>query len=119
MEIGKRIAWFRDKKGWSQKELAIRAGLNQSVMNRIETGERPLKAEELKIIADLFDVQSDFLLGRSSDPRLSFESEKEVDSQIKEIMSILDEMPEDKRNIMKSKIIAYAKGLADADNHSN
>lgn len=63
MSIGERIIKLREKKNWSQRELAKRSGLNPSVMNRIETGERPLRAEELKTIAQLLDVQADYLLG--------------------------------------------------------
>lgn len=48
MDIGKRIIELREKKNWSQKEIAIRASLNPSVMNRIETSDRPLRAVELK-----------------------------------------------------------------------
>jgi transcriptional regulator with XRE-family HTH domain len=119
MDIGKKIAWLREKKGWSQKKLAEYAGLNPSVMNRIETGERPLKADELKIIADLLEVEADFLLGRSKDPQLSAELEKAIDKQLEELLLILKGMPEEKQKEMKNKIIAYAKGLADAGNSNS
>ncbi|HHW36483.1 MAG TPA: helix-turn-helix transcriptional regulator [Bacillales bacterium] len=46
MNIGEKIIKLREKKNWSQKELAHRAGLNPGVMNRIKTGERPLRAEQ-------------------------------------------------------------------------
>jgi transcriptional regulator with XRE-family HTH domain len=119
MDIGKKIAWLREKKGWSQKKLAEFAGLNPSVMNRIEKDDRPLKADELKIIADLLEVESDYLLGKSQDPRLSAKLEKEVDKQLEELLMILKGMPEEKQIQMKNKIIAYAKGLADAGNDSS
>lgn len=67
MDIGERIVHLREKKHWSQRELANRSGLNSSVMNRIEKGKRPLTDHELRIFADLFNVSTDFLLGISSD----------------------------------------------------
>ncbi|AKO92672.1 hypothetical protein BEH_11555 [Priestia filamentosa] len=69
MTVGERIIKLREKKNWNQRELARRAGLNYSVMNRIETGKRPTTDQELKIFADLFNVSTDFLLGRENSPK--------------------------------------------------
>lgn len=63
MSINKRIISLREKKNWSQKELAKRININQSVMNRIESGERPIKDEELSNIAIALDCSADYLLG--------------------------------------------------------
>ncbi|KMY49199.1 helix-turn-helix domain-containing protein [Peribacillus loiseleuriae] len=67
MDTGEIIVELREKRNWSQRELARRANLNSSVMNRIETGDRPIKAIELKIFADLFGVTTDFLLNRTKE----------------------------------------------------
>lgn len=71
MKIGERIVKLRESKGWSQRELAQRSGLNNSVMNRIETGDRPLKDHEVSIFADIFDVTTDYLLGRTEQKEVS------------------------------------------------
>lgn len=63
MDIGKRIVHLRESKGWSQREIALRVKLNVSVMNRIESGERPVKDQELADIARVLDTTSDYLLG--------------------------------------------------------
>lgn len=60
---------LREEKGWSQRELARRVNLNPSVMNRIELSERPIKDQELAKIADVLDVTTDYLLGRTDDPQ--------------------------------------------------
>ncbi|XRD23495.1 helix-turn-helix domain-containing protein [Lysinibacillus fusiformis] len=39
MDIGKKIISLREKRSWTQKELANRVNLNVSVMNRIESNE--------------------------------------------------------------------------------
>lgn len=85
MDIGKRIIELREKKGWSQRELARRANLNPSVMNRIETGDRPLRAEELKIIASLLDVTADYILGESKSPSLSAKDERDIAKRMEKI----------------------------------
>ena len=66
MDIGKRIIHLRERKGWSQRELAKRVDLNPSVMNRIESGDRPIKDHELKKLSDVLEVSSDFLLGKNN-----------------------------------------------------
>ncbi|WP_203363044.1 helix-turn-helix transcriptional regulator [Bacillus sp. REN10] len=68
MNIGKRIIQLREKKGWSQRELARRVNLNVSVMNRIESGDRPIKDHELAVLSDVLDVNADYLLGRTNNP---------------------------------------------------
>lgn len=71
MNIGKRIVSLRENKGWTQKELANRVNLNVSVMNRIESNERPVKDNELLQIANVLEVSTDYLLGRTNTHFLS------------------------------------------------
>jgi len=63
MKIGKVIQLIREKKGINQKELADKINISYSVMNRIESGERPVRDEEIKNIANVLDVSTDYLLG--------------------------------------------------------
>lgn len=64
MEIQEKIVNLREKQNMTQKELADKIGINKAVMNRIEQGERDLRSHELKAISDVFDVSSDYLLGK-------------------------------------------------------
>jgi transcriptional regulator with XRE-family HTH domain len=84
MEIGKKIVELREKKGLSQRELARRVGLNPSVMNRIETGDRPLRADELKKISEVLGVNSDLILGNSANLKLTEKDEKDIAKRIEE-----------------------------------
>lgn len=68
MGIGNRIENLRERKGWTQRELANRVQLNFSVMNRIESGERPVKDSELASFARVLDTTADYLLGLTDDP---------------------------------------------------
>lgn len=74
MDIGERIVKLRERKNWSQRELARRANLNTSVMNRIEQGDRPLRDVELKIFSELFDVTTDFLITGKEKSESSFQN---------------------------------------------
>lgn len=64
MKVNEMIVNLREKRNISQRELANRIGINKSVMNRIESGERDVRAHELEAIANYFDVSTDYLLGR-------------------------------------------------------
>ena len=66
MTIGENIQYLREEKGMTQKELAERINISYSVMNRIESGERPARDEEIKNIAKALGVSSDYLLGISN-----------------------------------------------------
>lgn len=82
MNVGQRIVALREERNWSQRELAKRVNLNASVMNRIESGERPIKDHELDVIATVLDVTTDYLLGRSSNPNMT--EEEDFESFIKD-----------------------------------
>lgn len=68
MNAGRRIAQLREEKGLSQLEFAHKVNINNSVMNRIEKGIRPIRDDELIAISKFFGVSIDYLLGNSPDP---------------------------------------------------
>lgn len=69
LNIGVRIRRLRERKDWTQKKLSGKVGINQSVFNRIESGERKVRSEELTRIAESLDVSNDYLLGITDDPQ--------------------------------------------------
>ena len=66
MSVSNKIIKLRERCGLNQKELAERLSINRSVLNRIESGTRPVRDDELKIFADYFNVSADYLLGRET-----------------------------------------------------
>lgn len=68
MNAGRRIAQLREEKGLSQLEFAHKVNINNSVMNRIEKGIRPIRDDELIAISKFFGVSIDYLLGNSPAP---------------------------------------------------
>jgi transcriptional regulator with XRE-family HTH domain len=65
MDIGTRIKSLRERRNWTQRELAKRSSINVSVLNRIETGKRPVTDREITLFSDLFEVSADYLLGKT------------------------------------------------------
>ena len=66
MKPGAIIKKLREDNKLSQAELADNIGINNSVLSRIESGDRQLRDDELIKIADFFNVSTDYLLGRTT-----------------------------------------------------
>jgi transcriptional regulator with XRE-family HTH domain len=101
--IGKRLALFRKKAGFTQLELAMKLGVSRSLIAEYEIDKRRLYSEILVKIADCLKVSSDEILGlkknmnHESEPSLRFikrlrKIEKLPETRKKEILKILDDL---------------------------
>lgn len=57
---------LRQAHGYTQAELADKLGISRSRIGMYETGAREPDFETLEIIADFFNVDTDYLLGRTN-----------------------------------------------------
>ncbi len=57
---------LRINNGYTQQELANRLGVSRSAVGMYENGEREPDFETLEAIADFFNVDMDYLMGRSN-----------------------------------------------------
>ncbi len=64
---GSLIKSERKKAGWTQTELAKRAGITSSALSQIESGERFPSTIVLKKLSGALSVSMDFLLGDNND----------------------------------------------------
>jgi transcriptional regulator with XRE-family HTH domain len=62
-----RLENLRDAKGWSQEQLADRAGLSHSLITKTENGKNSPRSEALDKLAQALDCTTDYLLGRGPD----------------------------------------------------
>lgn len=60
--MGKKISELRTAKGWSQEELAHRAGLNRTHLYRLEGGLQSMTLSTLKAISDALGTRMTDLL---------------------------------------------------------
>lgn len=65
--LSERILILRNETGLSQEELAKESGIAYRSYRRYETGEREPNCSTLVILADFFDVSTDYLLGRKDE----------------------------------------------------
>ena len=61
--IGERVMVMRRRRGFTQQELATRAQMSKTALNRLENGLQSVYAERLATLARLLDVSADYLLG--------------------------------------------------------
>lgn len=64
-----RIKEARVRLNMGQKEIAIALGVAQPTVSAWESGRKAPTVENLSALAELFNVSTDFLLGRTNDPR--------------------------------------------------
>lgn len=67
MEIGKIIKELRNEKNFSQAELAKAIGVSQKAIDYWERSVNEPKASYIVRLANLFDISTDYLLGRTDD----------------------------------------------------
>ena len=61
--LGERVRNLREARGWTQRELARRAGIaSKSVISYYELGERHPTLDNLVLLAKVFGVSTDYLL---------------------------------------------------------
>ena len=69
MDVGKRITWFREKKGITVNKLANEAGISQSYLREMELGKKKPTVEILSLVCDALGISlKDFFNDGSVSP---------------------------------------------------
>ena len=69
---------LRESRKLSQSELAKLMGIHNSYISKIESGTRKVSTSELNKLAAIFNVSTDYLLGRKADSKATNDN-KQVD----------------------------------------
>lgn len=101
---------------FTQSFVANKIGVARTTYTAYENGTKMPPIDTLSNIAKLFNVSIDYLTGLSNHPKLSYDKDIKVDTEVEELMHILESMPEEKRKEMEAKILGYAQALADLKN---
>lgn len=80
-----RLRQLRDQKGWSQRELARRCKVSDSMIGKYEGGENDPTGFILKSLAEQLEVSTDYLLGLTDDPHIQVR-ESELTSEERMIL---------------------------------
>jgi transcriptional regulator with XRE-family HTH domain len=75
MKYGNRIAQQRDERKLTQEELARKVGITRASLSHYENNRREPDYETIQRIADFFSVSVDYLMGRTSEPNHTLDSD--------------------------------------------
>lgn len=101
METGKIIAAVRDKKGWSQTDLADKSGVSRVMIGKYERGEAIPSIDAAKKIADALEVSLDYLVGEGINSKL--------DKQALKRLQDLEHLEDDKKKTLYDLIDTYIR----------
>ena len=66
MNMGAKIKFIREHHNLSPEQMSEKLNISLPTYRRLESGERPPKVDELKLICDEFDVDLDYFLNQSA-----------------------------------------------------
>ena len=89
----KRLAELRKSRNLSQKELAQKLTSSQNTISNWETGKREPDFETTIMLADYFDVTTDYLLGNEQKNKPVTERDKLTSENI----DLFEQLPTDKK----------------------
>ncbi len=81
-----RIKQLRKDKGMTQSELANILKCSLSKVAMWETEKRDPTKDDLILLSAVFDVTTDYLLGRTDNPKLTVRDEKSIQKDLKQII---------------------------------
>lgn len=92
MSLGQRLKAERERRNWSQKFVAEKVGITNTVLSNYERNYRDPDTETLRKLADLYEVSVDYLLGRDSKNDLPELTEKDKRDIKKDLESIINNL---------------------------
>lgn len=96
--IHQKIKELREKHNLSQEELGNAIGISRVAISQVELGERSIKVDELKIFADVFEIDVNDLLATNSSKVEKKISTKDKHHKIKQLILYLSSKLMSKQN---------------------
>lgn len=109
---------LRLSSGYTQIEMAQKLGISRSTIGMYETGAREPDFETLETIADFFNVDIDYLLGRTDKTTILPESSYYFNEDARELAEFMFKNPEykvlfDASRKVKKEDIGFVKEMID------
>jgi len=101
MNTGKIIADLRDKKGWSQTDLADKSEVSRVMIGKYERGEAVPSIDAAKKIADALEVSLDYLVGEGMNAKFDKKTLKRLED--------LELLEEEKKKVLYDLIDTYIR----------
>lgn len=100
MTCGEKIREYRKKLGYTQSDLANKVGMKTGTISKYEKDEITIPSDTLCKIANVLDVSTDYLLGRTNVSNTINESIP-IAASTKDSIDLSDVSNEDKKAIMR------------------
>jgi len=101
MDNASRLREIRESKGLSGTKVAELLGISPQYYYELEKGKKRLNDELLMKLAELYNVSTDYLLGRTDDPRpidqITLEAQKKIEEALQgdeELLAFWQELKE-------------------------
>ncbi|HCF49112.1 MAG TPA: transcriptional regulator [Syntrophomonas sp.] len=107
MSLGERLRSAREEKGWKQTYVAKILGITSQSLSNYERGDRDPDTSLLARLADLYEVTTDYLLGRDQ-----IEVKMEIDPEEIKTVYDMDKLAEELRQSLNQ---ALAEGVLTED----
>lgn len=114
IKFGARLRQLRTSRNLSQMDFAKQIGVSKSSINMYERGEREPGLETLEKIADYFNVDMDYLLGKTDIINKIWCSSSFTSSTTADLTAIEQSLIKDFRNLNaegQQKLVEYAADL--------
>jgi transcriptional regulator with XRE-family HTH domain len=105
--FGQRIRKLRHTCGLTMKELGQQLSLAESTISGYESESRKPDIETLHKLADYFEVNVDYILGRSDDPTPLHQSESSDHSNVVYFSGAKEELDEDEARHLREQLEMY------------
>lgn len=109
--FGSRLKYLRNKIGKNQEDVAKAIKISRARYSHYENNHVEPDIDLINRLATYFDVTTDYLLGRSDNPRLDKKEQKEIS----ELDKIIKSLPEEERR----KIINLVKAFAEMEQNED
>ncbi|MDV6367353.1 MULTISPECIES: helix-turn-helix domain-containing protein [Bacillus cereus group] len=114
MRFGEKLKQLRGQK--TQDQVAKDIGISRARYSHYENERTEPDMELIHKIAAYYKVTTDYLLGRSEDPELDAEENKIVSEEGKNIMALIESLPEDERKKAWEQLEMYVTYMQNKKN---
>lgn len=95
--LSKRIFNLRKQKGLTQTELGDFLGVTKQTISKYERDIKVPSRDAIQKLADIFNVTTDFLLGRNTFPNLTQQEDIKLTKSAQNILERINELPLEKQ----------------------
>lgn len=102
-DVGKKLREERDRKHLTQVQVFTKTGINNKTLSGYENEVSHPDFETLKLLAELYEVTTDYLLGMEAKEGMTLEILNEADQKFVNDFIKMDKSERDKyKNVMKA-----------------